>query len=56
MRKSIHAMTLAEAFARAGGQSWRREREESPEHVREQEEVEAARTWLAHVEAGRIGG
>jgi hypothetical protein len=26
-----------------------------PEHVQEQEEIDAARAWLRHVEAGRIG-
>jgi hypothetical protein len=26
-----------------------------PEHVREQEEIDAARAWLAHVAAGRVG-
>jgi hypothetical protein len=55
MRKSAHEMTMAEAFGRGGGQAWRREREQVPEHVREQEEIDAAREWLRHVEAGRIG-
>jgi hypothetical protein len=32
---------------------WRREREQVPEHVQEQE-IDAAREWLAHVEARRI--
>ena len=40
----------------AGGQDWRREREVAPEHVREQEELEAARAWLRHLEAGRLAG
>ena len=37
-----------------GQQTWRREAEVVPEDVREQEEVDAAREWLRHVEAGRI--
>jgi hypothetical protein len=54
MRKSAHAMTMEEAFGRGGGQAWRRVREQVPEHVQEQAEIDAAREWLAHVEAGRI--
>jgi hypothetical protein len=56
MRKSAHELTMEEAFGRGGGQGWRREREQVPEHVQEQEDIEAAREWLAHVEAGRVGG
>ena len=55
MRKSAHALTIEQAFANAGGQHYRREREVRPEHIREQEEIDAAREWLRHVEAGRIG-
>ena len=29
--------------------------ERRPEHIREAEELDAARAWLRHVEAGRIG-
>lgn len=29
--------------------------EQRPEYCREQEELDAAREWLRHVEAGRIG-
>jgi hypothetical protein len=62
MRKSAHEMTMEEAFGRGAStgsgqarQAWRREREQVPEHVQEREEIDAAREWLAHVEAGRIG-
>jgi hypothetical protein len=44
-------MTMAEAFERGGAQAWRREREDAPEHVREYEELDAARGWLRDVEA-----
>jgi hypothetical protein len=53
---------MEEAFGRGAstgsgqaGQAWRREREQMPEHVQEQAEIDAAREWLGHVEAGRIG-
>jgi hypothetical protein len=55
MKKSVHEMTMEQAFTGAGGQAWRREAEQVPEHIREQEEIDAAREWLRHVKAGRIG-
>ena len=30
--------------------------EQRPDHIREQDELDAFSAWLAHVEAGRIGG
>jgi hypothetical protein len=55
MRKSVHAMTMEQALRDAGGQWYRREAEQRREDDLEREEYEAARAWLAHVEAGRIG-
>jgi hypothetical protein len=68
MRKSIHALTMEcsaaarpgdeatdASFGASGRQDWRREAEVAPEHLREQQELDAAREWLRHVEAGRIG-
>jgi hypothetical protein len=56
MKKSIHALTMEEAFRNSGRRDYARESEEVPEHLREQQELDAAREWLAHVEKGRIGG
>jgi hypothetical protein len=53
MKKPLHQLTMEQTFSRAGGQPWRQEREQRPDGDVEQEEIEAARAWLAHVEAGR---
>jgi hypothetical protein len=55
MKKSAHEMSMEQAFSRAGGQAWRQEREQRREGDVEQDEIEAARAWVRHVEAGRIG-
>lgn len=55
MKKSVHEITMEQAFRAAGGQAWRREREVRREGDVEQDEIEAAKEWLRHVEAGRIG-
>lgn len=56
MKQSVHQMTMEQAFTRSGGQPWRQEREQRREGDVDQDEIEAARAWLRHVEAGRIGG
>ncbi len=56
MKRSVHEISMEQAFGNSGGQRNRREIEQRREADVEQEEIEAARTWLAHVEAGRIGG
>lgn len=53
--KSVHAWTMEEVFTNAGGQHHRREQEQRREGDVEREELDAAREWLRHVEAGRIG-
>ena len=68
MKKPVHQMTMEQAFTRAGAPPWRQEREPrregdwpaqsvrgTDEQVNEQDEIEAAREWLRHVETGRIG-
>ena len=55
MRKSPHALAMTEAIKNAGGQHYRREEEQRREGDVEREELDAAREWLQHVEAGRIG-
>ena len=55
MKKSLHQLTMEQAFARAGAQPWRQEREQRREGDVERDEIEAARKWLKHVEEGRIG-
>jgi len=55
MKKPVHQMTMEQAFRGAGGQAWRQEREQRREADVEQNEIEAARAWLRHVEARRIG-
>ena len=52
--KSVHELTMSQAFGNAGGQRYRREVEVRREADIEKEERDAARDWLAHVEAGRI--
>ncbi|MEP7131192.1 MAG: hypothetical protein ABI770_08695 [Sphingomicrobium sp.] len=56
MQKSVHEVTMEQAFRNAGGQHYRREAEQRREHDVEREEIEAGREWLRRVEAGRIGG
>ena len=56
IQKSVHELTLEQAFRNAGAQPYRREAEQRREHDVEREEIEAKREWLRHVEAGRIGG
>jgi hypothetical protein len=46
---------MEQAFSDAGGQHCRREIEQRREGDVEGEELDAAREWLRHVEAGRIG-
>ena len=53
MKRSVHEMTMEQAFTRAGAQPWRQEREQRREGDVEHDEIEAARAWLRHVEAGR---
>ena len=48
-------MTMKDAFKHAGAHWYDREREVRREDDIEDEELAAARAWLAHVEAGRIG-
>jgi hypothetical protein len=55
MKKPLHQITMEQAFARSGTQPWRQEREQRREGDVERDEIEAAREWLRHVEAGRIG-
>ena len=55
MKKPLHQLTMEQAFTRNGAQPLRQELEQRREGDVEQEEVEAARAWLRHVEAGRIG-
>jgi predicted transcriptional regulator len=55
MKKPIHQMTMKDAFRQAGAHWYDREREVRREEDIEEDELAAARAWLAHVEAGRIG-
>ena len=55
MKKPVHQMTMEQALRSAGGRAYRREAEQRRAGDVEQEELEAARAWLQHVEAGRIG-
>ena len=55
MKRSAHEMTMEQAFARPASPHYRREIEQRREGDVEQDEIEAARAWLGHVEAGRIG-
>ena len=55
MKKSVHQLTMEQAFKNAGGQHYRREAEQRREGDVEQEERDAAREWLRHLDAGRIG-
>jgi hypothetical protein len=52
MKKSVHELTMEQAFRNAGGQPYRREAEQRREGDVEREELDAAREWLRHVEAG----
>ena len=54
MKKSVHELTMEQAFTRAGAQQWRQEHEQRREGDVEQDEIEAAKEWLRHVEAGRM--
>jgi len=53
MKKSVHEISIEQAFSNAGGQHYRREVEQRREGDVEQEEQDAAREWLRHVEAKR---
>jgi hypothetical protein len=55
MKRSAHQLTMEQVFGDAGGQAWRREREVRREGDVEQDELDAAREWLAHLDAGRLG-
>ena len=55
MKESPHEQAMRQAFSNAGGQHYRREIEVRREADVEKEERDAARDWLRHVEAGRIG-
>lgn len=46
---------MEQAFTRSGARQWRQEREQRREADVEQDEIEAAKEWLRHMEAGRIG-
>ena len=48
-------MTMEQAFRIAGGQHYRREQEVRREGDVDEEELYAAREWLRHVDAERIG-
>ena len=51
----VHQLTMEQAFRDAGSQHYRRKREVRREGDVEREERKAAREWLRHVEAGRLG-
>jgi hypothetical protein len=55
MKKPIRQMTMKDAFKHAGAHWYDREREVRREEDIEEDELAAARAWLAHVEVGRIG-
>ena len=56
MKQSIHALTLQKAAQAAGLRDYRRETEHRLESDIGEDERNAAREWLRHVEAGRVGG
>lgn len=55
MKRSVHEVMTQRALRTGGAQHYRREGEQRRESDVEQEEIDAAREWLRHVEAGRIG-
>jgi hypothetical protein len=54
MKKSAHETAVEQAVSDAGGQHYRREVEQ-PREGDVEDERDAGREWLRHVEAGRIG-
>lgn len=55
MKKSAHEMSIEQAFKGGGGRGGAREAEQRREGDVEREEIEAARAWLRHLDAGRLG-
>lgn len=54
MKKSPHELTIQQAIRNAGGQDYRREQEQRRAGDVEADELDAAREWLRHLEAGRL--